>query len=124
MAKPRPRAHPMAAQVIGPRPPPPHPCGRPIDGHTPVGGAETGPLVAPLPVVPVAPGSSGGAVPDVNLDPTLGTPMLQEIAIKEWKEVRMGELFETNGLSAVLHTFAEKECNPLMTLGKDCPTGT
>ena len=52
----------------------------------------------------------------MNLDPTLGTPMLQEIAIKEWKEVRMGELFETNGLSAVLHTFAEKECNPLMTL--------
>ena len=82
------------------------------------------PLVAPLPVVPDTPGSSGGALPDVNLDPTLGTPMLQEIAIKEWKEVRMGELFETNGLSAVLHAFAEKECNPLMTLRKDCPTGT
>ena len=124
MDKPRPRAHPVAAQVIGPPSPLPHPCGRPIDGHTPVGGAETGPLVAPLPVVAVAPGSSGGAVPHVNLDPTLGTPMLQEIAIKEWKEVRMGELFETNGLSAVLHTFAEKECNLLMTHGKDCPTGT
>jgi hypothetical protein len=50
--------------------------------------------------------------------------MLQEIAIKEWKEVRMGELFETNGLSAVLHTFAENVCNPLVTLEKDCPTGT
>ena len=89
-----------------------------------MGGAETGPPVAPLPVVAVAPGSSGGAVPDMIFDPTLGTPMLQEIAVKEWKQVRMGELFETNGLSAVLHTFAEKEWNPLMTLGKDCPTGT
>ena len=57
-------------------------CGRPIDGHTPVAGAETGPLVAPLLVVAVAPGSSGGAVPDVNFDPTLGTPMSQEIVIK------------------------------------------
>ena len=80
--------------------------------------------MAPLPVVAAAPGSSGGAVPDVNFDPTLGTPMLQEIAIKEWKEVRIGELFETNGLSAVWHTFAKKKCNPLLTLGKDCPTGT
>ena len=41
---------------------------------------------------------------------------LQEIVIKEWKEVDMGELFETSGVSTVLHTFAEKECNPLMTL--------
>ena len=86
--------------------------------------AETGPLVAPLPVATVAPAEAGGAVPEVNLDPTLGTPMLQEIVIKEWKEVRMGELFETSGLSAVLHTFAEKEWNPLMTLGKDSPTGS
>ena len=117
-------AAPSGSPGNGASSPPPHPCGRPIDCHAPVGGAETGPLVAPLPVVPVAPGLSGGAVPDVNLDPTLGTPMLQEIAIKEWKEVRMGELFETNGLSAVLHAFAEKELIPLMTLGKDCPTGT
>ena len=48
-------------------------------------------------------------------------PTSTEIVIKEWKEVRMGELFETNGLSAVLHTFAEKEWNPLMTLEKDSP---
>jgi hypothetical protein len=53
----------------------------------------------------------------------LSTPITTEIAIKEWKEVRMGELFETNGLSAVLRTFAEKECNPLLTLGKDYPAG-
>ena len=95
-----------------------------LSGHTPVGIAEKKPLVAPLPVAAVAPSSSGGGVPEVNLDPTLGTPMLQEIVIKEWKEVGMGELFETNGLSAVLHTFAEKECNSLLTVGKDCPTGT
>ena len=46
----------------------PHPCGRPVDGHIPVVVAETGPLVAPLLVVAVAPASSGGAVPEVNLD--------------------------------------------------------
>ena len=88
----------------------------------PVVVAEKVPQVAPLPVVTLA--SSGGAVAEVNVDPSSGTLMLQEIVIKEWKEVRMGELFETNGLSAVLHTFAEKEWNPLMTLGKDSPTGS
>ena len=99
-----------------------YPCGRPINGHNPVVVAEAGPLVVPLPVVTVAPASSGGAVAEVNVNPTLGTPMLQEIVIEEWKEIRMGELelFE----SAVLHTFAEKEWNPLMTLGKDCSAGT
>ena len=60
----------------------------------------------------------------MKVDPTLGTPISTEIVIKEWKEVGVDELFETNGLSAVLRTFAEKECNPLMTLGKDCPAGT
>ena len=114
----------MAAQVIVPRPTQPHPCGRPIDGHTPVVVGETGLLVPPLAVATVAPTSSDGGLAEVKVDPTLATPITTEITIKEWKEVRMGELFETNGLSAVLRTFAEKECNPLMTLGKDCPAGT
>ena len=104
----------------------PHPCGRPIDVHTPVVVAETGLLVPPLPAVTLAPASSGGAVAEVNVDPSYGTPMLQEIVVKEWEGVRMGELFETNGLSAVLHTFAGEEWNPVVTLGlgKDPPTGT
>jgi hypothetical protein len=115
----KPSAYPVAAQVIVPRPTQPHPYGRPIDGHTPVVVPETGPLVAPLPVAELAPPSSGGGSAEVKVD-----PISTEIVIKEWKEVNMAELFETNGLSAVLRTFAEKECNPLMTLGKDCPTGT
>ena len=61
--------------------PHPHPCGRPIDIHTPVVVAETGPLVPPLPVVTLAPASSGGAVAEVNVDPSSGTPMLQEIVV-------------------------------------------
>ena len=64
--------------------------------------AEKGPVVTPLQVVTLASLSSGEAVAEVDVDPTLGTPMLQENVIKKWKEVRMGELFETNGLSAVL----------------------
>lgn len=58
------------------------------------------------------------------MEPSCGTPIVQQIVVKEWKEVNMGELFETSGLSAVLHTFAEKEHNPLMTLQEKCPTGS
>ena len=121
---------PADGQAVGPsggspgiRPsPPPRPpsCGRP-DSHTPVVVGGEGLHVAPLLVVTLTPATSDAAVAEGSVDPSCGhgcgTPILQEIVIKEWKEVNMGELFETSGLSAVLHIFAEKECNPLMTLG-------
>ena len=90
----KPSAYPVAAQVIVPRPTQPHPYGRPIDGHTPVVVPETGPLVAPLTVANLAPPSSGGGSAEVKVD-----PISTEIVIKEWKEVNMAELFETNGLA-------------------------
>ena len=71
----KPRSHPVAAQVIVPRPTQPHPCGRPIDGHTPVVVGETGPLVPPLAVATVAPTSSDGGLAEVKVGPTLATPI-------------------------------------------------
>ena len=119
----KPSAHPEVAQVFV-LPHLPHPCGRSIDVHTPVVVGEQGVQVNPLPVVTLTAAPPGGTISGGSVEPTCGTPIVQQIVVKEWKEVNMGELFETNGLSAVLHTFAEKEQNPLMTLRKQCPTGS
>ena len=38
--------------------------------------------------------------------------------------MHIGELFEMDDLFVVLHTFAEKECNPLMTPKAFAPSHT